>query len=79
MKNAAKKAEERRLVDHFVAAWNARDSFADSVPPPPRHIVFDTAFDRVFFLDHWPVRHGEPRDRVVELPIRRLPGTIAVG
>ena len=69
----AKAADYRRRLGHDAALWLlvvAGTSFADGVEPPPRHLTFDTVFDRIFFLDHWPVRHGEPLDRVVELPIR---------
>jgi hypothetical protein len=74
-------AYRRRLGDG-VELWLlvvAGTSFADGVEPPLKHITFDTTFDRVFFLNHWPVRHGKALDRVSELPIRRLPLTNPVG
>jgi hypothetical protein len=47
----------------------AGSSFANGVEVPPKHLPFDASFDRIFFLDHWPVRSGKDSDRVVELKI----------
>jgi hypothetical protein len=48
-------------------------TYANGVSAPPRHLTYDTKFDRVFFLDHWPVRSGKSANTVVELRIRRVP------
>jgi hypothetical protein len=52
-------------------------SFASGVSVPPADPPFETAFDRVFFLDctdRWrfnSVLEGPAKDQVVELPVRR--------
>jgi len=46
-------------------------SFASGVEVPSPNIPFDTYFDRVFFLDHFPHPAGKQQDRVVELPVKR--------
>jgi hypothetical protein len=48
----------------------AGTTYADGVLAPPSHFTFETKFDRVFFLDHWPVRSGGSTDKVVELRLR---------
>jgi hypothetical protein len=53
----------------------AGTTYANGVLAPPRSLKFDAKFDRVFFLDHWPVRSGGSTDKVVELPIRRASAT----
>lgn len=71
-KKDKKAATYRAKLGRDAGLWLlvvAGTSFADGVEPPMKHLTFETTFDRVFFLDHWPVRHGEPMDRVVELPI----------
>jgi hypothetical protein len=70
-----KAGEYRRNLAAGAQLWLllvAGTTYADGVLAPPRQMKFDSKFDRVFFLDHWPVRSGRSTDKVVELPLRRL-------
>ena len=68
-------SDYHRNLGQDAALWllvAAGICFASSVPPPMKQLTFDTAFDRVFFLDCWPIRAGRSVAGVVELPIRPL-------
>ena len=77
----AKAAQYRRRIPSGADLWLllvSGASFASGVAVPPPEPPFETTFDRVFFLDctdRWrfnSVLEGPAKDRVVELPIRRL-------